>query len=159
MELTRGVAGAIPIAIVPFAGSDNVPQNVSMIMTTDLSNSGRFKVYGASSLSEFPNEASKVSASYFRRIGTDNVVVGKVSALSNDRYQVNFQLLDMFKESDKANIVLERKYTVSSRELRALSHHISDLIYEKITGTRGIFSTRMAPLLCSDLPMYQHAIY
>jgi len=125
MELTNGVAGAIPIAIVPFAGSDSAPQNVSAIITTDLSNSGRFKVVGKSAL-------------------PDNVVVGKVNTLGSDRYQISFQLLDTYKGSGRSGIVLEKSYMVSGRELRALSHHISDLIYEKLTGTRGIFSTRMA---------------
>lgn len=152
MELTRGVAGAIPIAIVPFSGSNTLPQNVSMIVTADLSNSGRFKVYGANVLSEFPNQASKVSTSYFRRLGTDNVVVGNVSSLGNDRYQINFQLLDTLKESGTPNVLLDKKYTVSGSELRALSHHISDVIYEKITGVRGIFSTRMAYVVVQRSP-------
>lgn len=144
MELTRGVAGAIPIAIVPFEGRASATQDVSQIVTNDLTNSGRFKVFGASTLSEFPNTASKVSATYFRKLGTDNVVVGNVVSLGGDRYQVNFQLLDMFKGSGKATVALEQKYTIPGRDLRSLAHHISDLIYENITGTKGIFSTKMA---------------
>lgn len=125
MELTRGVAGAIPLAVVPFAGVDNAPQNVSGIVTSDLSNSGRFKVSG-------------------QRLDKDYVVDGKVNALGGDRYQVNFQLMDMSLGKDAANLVLEKKYTISSGEMRKLAHHISDLIYEQITGTRGIFSTKIA---------------
>lgn len=154
MELTRGVAGAIPIAIVTFANQGGLPQNISNIVSTDLSNSGRFKVFGGNSLSQFPTEASKVSAEYFRKLGTDNVVVGYVTPQGNDRYQVNFQLLDMFRGSGAASIVLDKKFTVSGNELRGLSHHISDLIYEQITGTRGIFSTRMAYVLVQH---YQNA--
>ncbi len=147
MELTRGVAGAIPIAVVPFAGQSGLPQIPSTIVITDLSNSGRFKVYDANSLTQFPNEASKVSPTYFRSLGTDNVVVGNITNLGGDRYQVNFQLLDMFRGAGKASIVLNKQFTVSSRELRAVAHHISDLIYEQITGTRGVFSTKMAYVL------------
>jgi len=144
MELTRGVAGAIPLAVVPFAGSENAPQNVSGIVTDDLTNSGRFKVYGRNSLTEFPGDANAVSADYFRRLGTDNVVVGKVTALGDDRYQVNFQLLDMFRGKGQASIVLDKKFTVSGGEMRKLSHRISDLVFEQITGIRGIFSTKIA---------------
>src|SRR5579883_1455038 len=78
MELTRGIAGAIPIAVVPFAMQSDMPQNVSNIVGTDLQNSGRFKVYGRDSLTVFPSEASDVSSDYFHHLGTDNVVVGKV---------------------------------------------------------------------------------
>jgi TolB protein len=147
MELTRGVAGAIPIAIVPFTGQAGLPQNVSEIVTTDLNNSGRFKVFGAGAINQFPNVASKVSTTYFRGLGTDNVAVGTVTSLGNDRYQVNFQLLDVFKDSGPASILLDKKFTVSGNDLRVIAHRISDLIYEKITGTRGIFSTRMAYVL------------
>lgn len=144
MELTRGVAGAIPIAIVPFAADSSAPQDVSSIISNDLQNSGRFKVFGRSSLNQFPSDAKNVVADYFRKLGTDNVVVGKVTPVGGDSYQVSFQLLDMYRGTGAAGVVLNKKYTVSSRELRSVSHHISDLIYEQITGTRGVFSTKLA---------------
>ena len=132
---------------MPSLELNRLAANLSSVLTTDLTNSGRFKVYDAKALTEFPNEAGKVSADYFHRIGTDNVVVGNVTPLGGDRYQVNFQLLDMFHTDGKASVVLDKKYTIPSQDLRKLSHHISDLIYEKITGTRGIFSTKMAYVL------------
>lgn len=146
MELTRGVAGAIPIAIVPFA-SDASPQNISGIISNDLQNSGRFKVYGKNALNVTPSDAQNVSAEYFRSLGTNNVVIGKVNNLSGNRYQVSFQLLDTFRGKGAASIVLNKKYTISSNELRLAAHHISDLIYQQITGIRGIFSTKLAYVL------------
>jgi TolB protein len=145
MELTRGIAGAIPIAVVPFDVRNQIPpQDISGIITTDLSNSGRFKVYGRNLLSQLPSEIRDVSHDYFRKLGTDNVVIGKVIPLGIDRYQVSFQLLDMFRMNQPEGILLNRKYTVSGYELRTLAHHISDLIYEQITGIRGVFSTKLA---------------
>lgn len=144
MELTRGVAGAIPLAIVPFSGATSAPQDVSGVVTNDLSNSGRFKIFGRNNISEFPNDANAVSAEYFRKLGTDNVVVGKVSDLGGDRYAVQFQLLDIYRGKGASSIILDKKFTVSGGELRKLSHHISDMIYQQITGTRGIFSTKIA---------------
>lgn len=143
MELTRGVAGAIPIAVVPFAQGESLPQNVSGIVSTDLQNSGRFKVFGGNALSEFPSNAQQVSADYFKHLGTDHVVVGHIQALGGNQYQVSIQLLDMFRGQGAASVVLTRKYTVSAGELRAVAHHISDLVYEQITGVRGIFSTKL----------------
>ena len=63
MELTQGVAGAIPIAIVPFAVKGDTPsQDVSGIVNQDLQNSGRFKVYGQNALNQFPSaEALQVA--------------------------------------------------------------------------------------------------
>ena len=145
MELTRGVAGAIPIAVVPFANSDaGASQDVSGVVSNDLQNSGRFKVYGRNALSVSPSEPGQVSADYFHRLGADNVVIGKVDALGGGRYAVDFQLLDLLNGTGAASVVLSKKYTVSEGELRAIAHHISDLIYQHITGVRGIFSTRIA---------------
>jgi TolB protein len=144
MELTRGVAGAVPIAIVPFAGSNDVPQNISGIVANDLQNSGRFKVYGQKALSQLPSNANDVSTAYFRHLGTDNVVIGQIEPAGSGRYQISFQLLDIFRSKGAGSVVLTRRYTVPANELRAVAHHISDLIYKQITGIRGIFSTRLA---------------
>lgn len=144
MELTRGMAGAIPIAVVPFAGQNGIPQNITDIIAADLQNSGRFKVYGQKSLSMFPSDVHAVSNDYFRRLGTDNVVIGKVTSVGNDRYQVVFQLLDVLRGESKKSVTLNRTYTVSARELRSVAHHMSDLIYQQLTGVRGVFSTKIA---------------
>ncbi|MBV9576820.1 MAG: Tol-Pal system beta propeller repeat protein TolB [Gammaproteobacteria bacterium] len=145
MELTRGIAGAIPIAIVPFAVNGEIPsQNVSDIVTNDLTNSGRFKVAGKRSLTEFPSDARNVSTDYFRHLGTDNVVVGNIASLGGDHYQIGFQLLNIYQGDATKNVVLSKKYTVTGSQLRSAAHHISDLIYQQITGVRGIFSTKLA---------------
>ncbi len=149
MELTQGVAGAIPIAIVPFAPSDS--QNVGNIVANDLQNSGRFKVYGKKSLNNFPSMPRDIATDYFRRLGTDNVVVGQVRQIG-DRYQVNFQLVDILRSNDAKNVVLSRTYTVSANELRSVAHHISDLIYQQLTGVRGIFSTKLAYVVLQNAP-------
>lgn len=144
MELTQGVAGAIPIAVVPFANDSKVPQPIASVIASDLKNSGRFKVFGKNALSQFPTSVKAVSAKYFRNLGTDNVVIGQVKALGSDQYQITFQLLDMYSTEAGSPSVLTQTYKVSGKELRAVAHHISDLVYEKITGVRGIFSTRIA---------------
>lgn len=142
MELTQGVAGAIPIAVVPFSGSEGLPQDVSGVISQDLQNSGRFKVYDRHILNEFPSSASAVSAEYFKHLGTDNVVVGKITPAGEDKYKINFELVNLYES--KGSQVLNRSYTVSGKELRSAAHHISDLIYEEITGVRGVFSTKIA---------------
>ena len=129
MELTRGVAGAIPIEVVPFSGSQSAPQNVSNIITNDLQNSGRFKL------------ATRA---------VDNTVVGQVTPVGGDRYEVSFKLLDTVQGKASAKTILSKKYTVSGAELRKVSHHISDLVYEQMTGTRGIFSTKIAYIVVQE---------
>jgi TolB protein len=148
LELTRGVSGAIPIAIVPFAIQGSEPsEDVSGIINHDLKNSGRFKVVSLTQLNPLPTDVSQVTAKDFKKLGVDSLVVGNITALGGNRYQVNFQLIDSFtdKTTDpKQSITLSRQFVVGENELRPLAHHISDMIYQQMTGIRGIFSTRLA---------------
>jgi TolB protein len=145
LELTRGVSGAVPIAIVPFAVGGDLPTDVSGVVSSDLQTSGRFKVYGRDALSNFP-QASAAQSEYFRNLGADNVVIGRVTSVGGGRYEVTFQLLDVIrgKNQTEQQALLNEKFVVNANELRPLAHHISDLVYEKILGVRGIFSTRLA---------------
>lgn len=147
MELTQGFAGALPIAIVPFAIQGQVPpEDVSAIIANDLKNSGRFKVISGNRLTKFPSDAREVQFKYFHQLGSDNIVVGKIQQMGS-RYQVSVQLLDGIKASDgdpDRTIIFDRKFMSNSSDLRMLAHRISDTIYQQLTGVRGIFSTRLA---------------
>lgn len=144
MELTQGVAGAIPLAIVPFENTKLAQQDVSAVITNDLQNSGRFKIFDANQLSSHASSATDVNTDYFRKINMDNVVVGSLRALGSDRFEVKFQLLDILRGQGSQSVVLSKTYTVNANELRKVAHHISDLIYQKMTDMRGIFSTKLA---------------
>lgn len=153
LELNRGMAGAIPIAVVPFGTQGDTPaQNVASIIGNDLQISGRFKVYGENALSQFPTDAQQVSSAYFRKLGTDNIVVGKVKSLGGGQYEVSFQLLDSVTGQVNPNIALNKTYTVPASQLRAVAHHISDLVYQQLTGIRGVFSTRLVYVVIQRTP-------
>lgn len=157
LELTRGIAGALPIAIVPFAVQGEIPaQDVSGIVNNDLRNSGRFKVYGGDKLTMFPSKVNDVSFDYFKKLGADNVVIGRIQQVGDDRYLINFQLLDVLKgktskDAPQQAVLLSHSYTVPQSELRSISHHISDLIFQQLTGVRGVFSTRLAYVVVQPL--------
>lgn len=152
MELTRGMTGAIPITIVPFSNQQGAAHDeVSKIIIADLKNSGRFKIVGEKELKQFPNDAQDVSQSYFRKLGTDNIVVGKVELLSGNQYEVSFQLVDILKGAEKANVIVHKKYKVTDSGMRAVAHGISDLVYQQLTGVRGIFSTKLAYIVIQHL--------
>ncbi len=136
LELTRGVSGAVPIAIANFTTEGSPQENISLIISNDLKNSGRFKVTN-------PTSAASEQPETFRKSGIDNIVVGKVQEIGADRYQVNIQILDTFKKNNSEPL-MSQKFVVSGNQLRSLAHHISDLIYQKILGVRGVFSTRLA---------------
>lgn len=142
IEITQGVDAGIPVAIVPFSfdGKGNPPQAVSDIVEADLTRSGLFKVTPRQELPGAPHEESEIKYPDWRNLKIDGLVTGSVKLQSNGKYQVQFRLYDVFKQTQLAGY----RYVVPPELLRTVAHQISDLIYEKLTGEPGAFNTRIA---------------
>lgn len=154
LELTQGMRGALPIAVVPFAGQENTlgaPDNVASVIGADLNNSGRFSVADMNSLPQTPHSNQAVDFNLWKKTGKDNLVLGSVTPLAGGRYQVSFQLINLYGGQTRS-VLLSQQFTVPKSELRAVAHHISDLVYQQLTGDRGIFSTKIAYVLVSGSP-------
>jgi TolB protein len=134
LELTQGINSALPIAINSF-GSDTGAQEIAHVIENDLTLSGQFKIVSGP---EGANAQSSVDT--LRQLGADSVVTGRVNRVGS-RYEVSYTLADAVA---KGNILLTKTYQINANEIRALAHHISDEVYQKLTGERGIFSTRIA---------------
>ncbi|RUR15881.1 Tol-Pal system beta propeller repeat protein TolB [Legionella sp. km535] len=134
LELTQGINSALPIAINSF-GSDAGAEEISHVIENDLTLSGQFKIVSG------PQGAnSQSSIGVLRQLGADSVVTGRVNRVGN-RYEVSFTLADAVANG---NVLLTKTYQIGANEIRPLAHHISDEVYQKLTGERGIFSTRIA---------------
>ena len=143
--LTQGADKAIPVAVVPFDGqsADGVgDDNVAGVIASDLRFSGLFKVSDFAHLPAQPHNAEAVAQGVWRKTGVEDVVVGNVQ-YSAGHARVNVALVDLVK-ADHPQVLLKQTYDIPSSQLRALSHHIADLIYFQLTGVKGIFSTRIA---------------
>ena len=144
IKITHGLEGAQPIAIVPFGlppGSAPPPENIAQIISNDLRFSGRFDPLVESDLPSRPSDASAVRYSDFRILGMPNLVIGRVEPEPNGRFSVQFRLFDVYRERELDN---QRWDNAPRSELRSIAHQISDRIYEKLTGERGAFYTRIA---------------
>ena len=140
IEITGAGAQRIPIAIVPFAGEGALGQGISAIVRADLERSGLFRGLEVPPLVPHPTEASPVSYSEWRSRLADALVLGSVAARPDGRYEVRFRLFDTVKQAALGGIA----YTLSRDQARATAHRIADFVYEKLTGERGVFSTRIA---------------
>jgi TolB protein len=142
IEITRGVDVGTPIAIVPFSwdGPVKPTQNVSDVIEADLARSGRFAVLPQKDFISTPHEDKDVVFKDWRLLKAEALVIGSAHMVVPGKYQVQFRLYDVFKESQIAGF----RYTVSTDMLRSVSHQISDIIYQKLTGEPGAFSTRIA---------------
>lgn len=154
LELTQGVDRAIPLAVVPFSDETTADgSNVGDIIQNDLQLSGRFKLINTQQASQQPHMIAEVNYGFWRNQGADNLVVGSVTPVAGGRYKVNFALLDVINAgSEGQHVLLQQDFTTSKEGLRKLAHHISDLIYQKMTGVRGVFSTKIAYVLIKRWP-------
>ncbi|HEY7943259.1 MAG: Tol-Pal system beta propeller repeat protein TolB [Burkholderiales bacterium] len=140
IEIIGGGATTIPIAIVPFAGESNYPLGVSGVIGADLSRSGLFRLVDPGGVVPRPARAEDVRYGDWTGRGADAVVVGSMTALPDGRAEVRFALLDAVKQGQLASF----SYVVPPAQFRATAHRIADVIYEKLTGDIGVFSTRIA---------------
>ena len=128
----------LPIAVAVFRGEDSAPQKIAAIVQADLERSGQFRAVGAAGM--VLDELSRPDASAWRQKGADSLVSGSVTRLVDGRYDVRFRLWDVVKTQDLGG----QSYAVTQADLRLAAHRIADFIYEKLTGEKGAFSTRIA---------------
>lgn len=140
IEIIGGGATTVPIAIVPFAGEANYPYPLTDIVGADLTRSGLFRLVDPAGVSPRPARADDVHFGDWTARGADAVVVGSVTPQAEDRVEVRFFLLDAVKQTQLAAV----SYIVAPSQFRSTAHQIADIIYEKLTGDVGIFSTHIA---------------
>ena len=144
IDITQGIEAALPIAVVPFGWegppSSQAPEPVGRIVAGDLRRSGQFLPLADGQLPKRPTRGEEVRFQDWRNQGVDNLVVGLIREDAPGTYTVRFQLFDVLKGEQ----VTGYSFPALRGELRAVAHHIADIVYEKITGRRGAFSTRIA---------------
>jgi len=149
IEITQGVEGAQPVAVVPFLWEGEglpegrSPPDLAGVIAADLARSGRFKPIPPDAQPQAPAAAQRLDAALWRTAGIDYVVVGRVAAAKVEGrpgLTVRFQLFDALRGSQ----VLSYTLPVAGLEARAAAHRIADMVYEKLTGQPGAFSTRIA---------------
>lgn len=156
LEITQGIVGAAPIAIADFhvPGGAGTPEvKLGEIVRNNLRNTGRFAPLGVSELPVETPRVGTIDILDWLHLGVEDIVVGQVEAVGHDRYNVTFELLEVYesKSHNKSNVLLKQSFNnVSGERLRPLAHHISDMIFERLTGIRGAFSTRIAYVLRSE---------
>lgn len=148
IEISEGYDNAIPIAIIPFGfeqkqvgKSEALPADLAQIVGADLRRSGHFKPLAKKSLPSLPNMLEQVDYADWRSTGVDNMLIGKLVYLGNDRYQVDVRFLDVLR---RKQVFGKRWVDIPKANLRQIAHQISDLIYEELTGVRGAFNTQIA---------------
>ena len=133
-----GVGGTqLPIAVAKFKDEDKAPQAISAIVRADLERSGLFKAIETGSVID---ETAQPAIGEWRSRGADALLAGSVSRLADGRYDVRYRLWDVV----KGQSLLGQSMAVATPDLRLAAHRVADAVYEKLTGEKGVFSTRIA---------------
>lgn len=138
IDITEGVEGALPMAIVPFSKKP-LPalEDISAIVRQDLRRSGLFSPLALNQLPEQPLLGEPVNFQRWKGSGAENLVLGSISAQSAGRYEIRFKMYDVYTRQQ----VLGARFIANKKHFRRVAHKISDKIYEKLTGVKGDFDT------------------
>lgn len=127
----------IPIAVAEFSDEAIAPQQISAIIKADLARSGYFKVINTS---DVLSETASINYQSWKARGADALAVGSLQRLAGNRIDVRYKLLDTIKSIPVSDMGLATLPELS----RVAAHRIADDIFEKLTGTRSVFATRIA---------------
>ena len=128
----------LPIALAPFRGEAQSPQKISSIVQADLERSGQFRAVGTADATL--DESSRPDVAQWKQKGADSLLTGSITRLADGRFDVRFRLWDVVRGEDFGG----QSYIITQGDLRLVAHRIADYVYEKLTGERGVFSTRIA---------------
>ncbi len=140
LVISTGTDRATPIAVVPFGwqGGNVLPEDISTIVGNDLRNSGVFEPIPRQNMISLPTQGSEVIYRDWKALGAQYVLVGNIVP-NGARLQVQFALFNVATEQQ----VLTGTVGGGTDQLRDMAHHIADQSFEKLTGVKGAFSTRM----------------
>ena len=142
IEITGGVKAGMPIAVVPFEwrGQGAPPVDLRNVIAADLHRSGRFDILPVEDFLSRPSDDREVRYKDWRLIKAEALVVGQMKALGGNRFEVRFQLFDVFQEKQLAGY----RWEVDATRLRKIAHQTSDHIVKALIGKGPAFDSRIA---------------
>ena len=145
IDIIGGNAAALPITVVPFAGTTG-QTDIDDVIRADLARSGQFRTLDEAGLPERPTQGSEVAYPTWRMLKQDFLLVGRALP-SGGGYRVEYELFDVAKQERVLGFAL----TAPENSMRDVAHQIADAVYEKILGVPGAFWTRIAYITSSGL--------
>jgi TolB protein len=142
IEITEGIKRR-PVAVVPFGwqgNSSNMPLDIAQVISSDLTRSGRFAPIPVDDMLQKPTSGVDLDFDDWAILGVEAVVVGQITQSGENAYNVQFQLFDVYGRDQ----LVGYRMPASRGTIRRVAHRAADMIYEKLTGIKGVFDTKVA---------------
>jgi TolB protein len=140
IQVIGGADNKIALALPAFVAAPGQPTpSLTEIIAADLARSGQFSFVSTTG-SAIPTRAAEVNHAHWQGKGADALVIGQVVAVAGGRFEVRFRLFDTVRKTQLAAL----GYQISREQWRATAHQIANVIYEKLTGVKGAFDSRIA---------------
>jgi TolB protein len=144
LDITQGTVQPMPIALPDFLGASGadaeVGRNVTQVITNDLKRSGLFAPISPQAFIErIANFDSPPRYQDWRVINAQALVTGRMTRQADGRLRAEFRLWDVFGGAQLTG----QQYFTTSENWRRVAHIIADAIYERLTGEKGYFDTRI----------------
>ncbi|WP_312518239.1 Tol-Pal system beta propeller repeat protein TolB [Stutzerimonas nitrititolerans] len=138
--VTSGSDRAIPIAVVPFGwqGGNVLSEDMAEIIGNDMRNSGIFQPIPKQNMISMPARPSEVIFRDWKALGAQYLLIGDIQP-SGGRLQVQYAVFNVTTEQQ----VMTGSVGGTPEQLRDMAHYIADQSFEKLTGIKGAFSTRL----------------
>lgn len=144
VEIIGGGGNRHPIAVVPFKDETVRMQDaLTPIIRNDLLISGAFSMVDTSTVANVPFEPGDINYPLWQATPAQSLAIGKVESAGGDNQRISFRLMDVAGKKP----LTSGQFTVTKDKGRAVAHTIANMIYEAITGQKGIFNTRIVYVL------------
>jgi TolB protein len=138
VDVNQAAVQPLPIAIPAFSGSP-VGAQISSVVTADLERSGLFRPLDPASFRQQPDVSVTPTFDSWKAISAQALLVGNVSSGADGRLSVDFRLWDVYAGEQ----LVGTRLTATPDSWRTIAHQIADAVYEKLTGEKGYFDTRV----------------
>lgn len=145
ITIDQGLDKLTRMAVVPFQVKGNAP-DVAQTIASDLRSSGQFELIREEHMLSLPTEPAEIAYRDWRVLETEYLVVGTSEIGESGRLEVQFHVIDVHSE----RILDSAKVTGEVQDFVDVAHGAADAIYELLTGTKGIFSTKVIYILVEN---------